>query len=391
MGSVLYIGGFELPDKNAAAHHVLNNAKIFTHLGYDVYFSGINTELEWENVGVIENISGYQSCPRPYPKNNKQWICDMVDFSRIKNIIDSIPNIKCIIAYNMHAIPLANLVKYSKKLKIKVISNLTEWYENHLSLNIGETIRCIDNYLAMHFIHKKVDGMMVVSSYLYNYYKKDVKNILIMPPLVDVYDPKWKYKYSIESEKIEFVYAGGIEKGNKKDRLCPILKSFNKIESNYFHFNIVGLTEERLLSEFPEMETVLKQLGNKVTFFGRVSHAKSIRFLLESDYSIFIREKTRKNNAGFPTKFVESWTSGINIIASNVSDIENYLPSVGNNYLLEVNDDCEIERVIQSALTKDIIELRNNRRMGTQNNPFCIDEWYEKVGQFFKNMNIGRK
>ena len=37
-GSIIYIGGFELPDKNAAAHRVLNNAKIIRELGYEVFF-----------------------------------------------------------------------------------------------------------------------------------------------------------------------------------------------------------------------------------------------------------------------------------------------------------------------------------------------------------------
>ena len=32
-GRVLYAGGFELPDRNAAAHRVLNNAKILKALG----------------------------------------------------------------------------------------------------------------------------------------------------------------------------------------------------------------------------------------------------------------------------------------------------------------------------------------------------------------------
>lgn len=27
LGTIVYIGGFEMPDKNAAAHRVLNNAK----------------------------------------------------------------------------------------------------------------------------------------------------------------------------------------------------------------------------------------------------------------------------------------------------------------------------------------------------------------------------
>ena len=38
-GTVIYVGNFEMPDKNAAAHRVLNNAKIFKELEYRVCFA----------------------------------------------------------------------------------------------------------------------------------------------------------------------------------------------------------------------------------------------------------------------------------------------------------------------------------------------------------------
>ena len=40
-GLILYVGGFELPDKNAAAHRVLSNGKLLRDLGYEVSFVGI--------------------------------------------------------------------------------------------------------------------------------------------------------------------------------------------------------------------------------------------------------------------------------------------------------------------------------------------------------------
>ena len=39
-GTIIYFGIFELPDKNAAAHCVINNGKIFTALGYRTVFLG---------------------------------------------------------------------------------------------------------------------------------------------------------------------------------------------------------------------------------------------------------------------------------------------------------------------------------------------------------------
>ena len=40
--TILYVGGFELPDKNAAAHRVVSNAKILKALGFQVVFLDIN-------------------------------------------------------------------------------------------------------------------------------------------------------------------------------------------------------------------------------------------------------------------------------------------------------------------------------------------------------------
>ena len=54
LGTILYVGNFELPDKNAAAHRVVNNAKIFRELGYRVALLGTVRG---------ESFSGYKRTP----------------------------------------------------------------------------------------------------------------------------------------------------------------------------------------------------------------------------------------------------------------------------------------------------------------------------------------
>ena len=48
-GTILYVGGFELPDKNAAAHRVLSNGKILRDLGYKVVFIDVDKRIQYEN------------------------------------------------------------------------------------------------------------------------------------------------------------------------------------------------------------------------------------------------------------------------------------------------------------------------------------------------------
>ena len=42
--NVLYVGGFNLPDKNAAAQRVMANGLLFTISGYNVYYIDVKTD-----------------------------------------------------------------------------------------------------------------------------------------------------------------------------------------------------------------------------------------------------------------------------------------------------------------------------------------------------------
>ena len=43
-GTIIYMGNFALPDKNAAAHRVMINGKIFKDLGYRVAYLGVTRD-----------------------------------------------------------------------------------------------------------------------------------------------------------------------------------------------------------------------------------------------------------------------------------------------------------------------------------------------------------
>ncbi|MCK9163882.1 MAG: hypothetical protein M0O93_06000 [Bacteroidales bacterium] len=51
--TILYIGGFELPDKNAAAQRVISNGKILRDLGFNVVYIG-NCFFEGRNILIYD-------------------------------------------------------------------------------------------------------------------------------------------------------------------------------------------------------------------------------------------------------------------------------------------------------------------------------------------------
>lgn len=331
LGTIVYIGGFEMPDKNAAAHRVLNNAKIFEKLGYHVVFCGVDREKESKEF-TVSRIGSFDSIPAKYPTGKAEWLISLFDFSHIQRVIESYDDVKIVVSYNMHAKPLSNLIKYAKKKRIKLIADITEWYENRFSFDPVRFVKWYDTKKVMTKLYKQVNGIIAISKFLCTYYAPFVENIVQIPPLVDLNEEKWIPPESTDEKSVEFVYAGS--PGEDKDRIDLIIDCFYELRDREFIFNVVGIRVEQFLDSFPSYRKKIEELGEKIRFWGRVSHKNSIDSLYRADYCIFLRDRTRKNMAGFPTKFVECVTTGVGVIVNDFSNIKDYFP-LNNSVLLD--------------------------------------------------------
>ena len=353
-GAVLYVGGFELPDRNPAAHRVLNNAKILKELGYKVVLCGVDKEITATNE-TPQIINGFESYPIAYPKSTKQWIKQMTDISHYKTIISKY-NVKLIIGYNLHAAPLAKLLKLAKKSGIKVVADCTEWYENKFSLKPIKLIKCVDTFFTMRVLQKKCDGMIAISSFLADYYKKRVKNTVILPPLVDSEDEKY-INNKTENEIPVLVYSGS--PSASKEALGDVVKALNRLDDIPFKLKVVGVTREG----FKEIYNV-EPNGEKIEFLGRVSHSEALNAVKNSDYSLVIRPKSRVTTAGFPTKFAEAISCGTAVIANDISDLAEYLKNNKNGYLIKLeNIQQELNEILlkkeMPTVEKETFDYRN--------------------------------
>lgn len=327
-GTVLYVGGFELPDKNAAAHRVVNNAKIFRELGYRVVFCGVSRETA-SPAETAQKVFGFDSFPIPYPSGTGQWIKQMLNIGPYSHLIERYPDVKLVVCYNLHAAPLAKLERLCRKRKIRIIADCTEWYENRFSLSPVRLIKCVDTALAMRVYQKRCDGMIAISRYLADYYKKSVKTIITVPPLVDLRDEKFAFASPKPENAVPtFAYCGS--PSASKEALGEVVKAFHGITDMAFRLIIAGLTKE----QFSAMYGITVE-DEKIEFLGRVSHEKALQVVRESDYAIIIRPATRATSAGFPTKFAEAISVGTAVVANDTSDLKAYLKNGKNGYLVD--------------------------------------------------------
>lgn len=368
MKKVLYIGGFELPDKNAAAQRVMGNAKLLREMGFDVSFIGISKVLN----GSPIIVDGFVSNPVAYPSNTKKWMHQILTFVDINTILNRKPDY--VILYNFPAVASLRILKACHKHGIKVVHDLTEW-EYSKGWSPREIIRKFDINLRMRYSTKKMDGVIAISRYLYDYYKP-YTNVIMVPPTIDLNEEKWSHNRVLTSgEKIRLVYAGNAGFG-VKDRLDIIVKAIVKYPN--MQLDVIGMTEENYVAGYAP----LPEWCNNIIFHGRVPHTEAVKAVQNADFQFLIRDNNLKNNAGFPTKFVESMACCTPIIATITSNIDDYLKN-GENGLV-VDDNHSLDDVLENISklpTSEIIKMKEFCRRITA---FDYREYKSTFEQIFK-------
>lgn len=359
MKRVLYIGGFDMPDGNAAAQRVLGIAKIMRKCDCEVQFVGLSRK----NPGKGE-IDGFAFENLPYPRGFGDWIEYLI---KGKNFIEKIkrfyPDI--VVFYNHPSLAMERINRLCQKNNIKTIADITEWYVP-TGNPIFKMIKRYDTNRRMRKSHLRLNGLINISRFLDDYYAdKSALPRIILPPLVDKGQSKWHQPYS-KQDKRTFVYAGS--PGSNKDRIDWIVNAFGSLTFPNVSLNVIGISEEQYLANWKQT-----QVPKCVSFKGRLPHREVIKELLAADFQIFIRPDVLSNRAGFPTKFVEAVTSGTLPITNLSSNLEEYLRDGINGFVISSCDqesitECllkvtdlsfgDIEQMKEN-LNKDLFDYRN--------------------------------
>ncbi len=365
--TIVYVGEFSLPDKSASANRVVSNGKIFNILGYDTVFLGAAPESD-EFEGIRKSECQNNMYERAHPKSTKQWINHTFNVNQIVSFISEINNVSMVILYNLPFITLLLLKFALYKSNIKVCYDCTEWCSYTEGSFLKRVFKAIDEFFIRNFTHKIADKMIVISKMMADKYKNT--DIIVVPPLVDTNDKIWHQENNDNKEIFEFCFSGS--PGGNKESLDLIVEAFKKLNKRNTKLRIVGITKQEFQQFYPKC-VLSEQSDELIIFTGKVSHEKSVYYIKNCDCYIFIRISDRRNNAGFPTKFAESYTCNVPIITTNVSDVSDY-----KNEKICIIDDLKEENILNAMIS----QVKNKTE---QNNCLNNDFHYESYIKIFEN------
>ncbi len=262
-----------------------------------------------------------------------------------------------IVLYNATAPLTKRLIPYCRKHGIKLLGDVTEWYDKKDNATLAEnfivasTDKRITKYDAM------MDGIISISPYFHDYYKKSGVNSVLIPPLMTPVD-KTKLTLHQESEPIRFVYAGS---PGSKDIILPFVEAIiraNK-EEQRFRIDLIGIDLNYLI--WNGCSEASNQFG--VYAHGRLSHTETVSIVKQADLGVLLRHDKRYAKAGFSTKFAECMSLGVGMVCNKIGGTDLFVEDGVDGFLLESIDDIQLDEFldrVSDMSRKDIEQMRRN-------------------------------
>jgi glycosyltransferase involved in cell wall biosynthesis len=253
---------------------------------------------------------------------------------------------------------------YCKRNNIKFIIDLVDEnakkYEKKSS--IKDIIGVINRDLYEKVILKKCDYLFVISSYLYEKYKRLYPNLEIIrstPSLIDLDEFNERKKINLEnvlvdkyeylkSKKNKFLYAGSCARPNGIFFFIENLIELNKrLDFDYFLIFFISEGNIKILEDkLNELNLIDKY------FIQNAVPQKFIPAIYENlaDYLILPEHGLITANAGFPSKTAELLAAGKPIIATKFSDLAEYLINEKNALISELGNKKDYQKNLEKVL-----------------------------------------
>lgn len=315
----IYTGAFRFPNLDAASQRVLNNARILRELGHEVVFIAYGGYIDPETLtpegyGIFDGFQ-YTVTNELSPSGNifQRFVQQKNRGSVANHIISRDYSNWTVIEYNTYF--------------TNGWSDITEWYDSSDFVGGPFSYGFWRSEYNMRVKQKRVPKKILISSYLDKYYKNS--DNIILPPLINIEDRKWRDELLTIPKEIlmhtgrRIIFAGTPAKKDLLSNAITSLCNLVLMGDRSIQLIVLGVNPDNILSFCTQNQ--LNILENNIVVIGKVPQDTVPSYYKLADASLIIREPSKKNMAGFPTKMVESMASGCPILMTSTSDLDCYV------------------------------------------------------------------
>ena len=312
---ILIVSQYKFPDGDAGSVRYYGFARTIKDcLHQDVRVIGYGP--------ITDGWMDFKGIPYLSLRTQNKWRSYIQFSANLIREIKRCQKVSSIIVGNVDIFSLIRLKRYCRRNHIKLIDDVVEWYAaeqfskgkwdyRYIMKNLENT-KIIDNSMSV----------ISISTYLHSYFSsKGIRSAYIPNYMVQSEYEDYKKQ---PSDKLFISYAGA---PGKKDSLNMMLEGLSMLEDSERErivFMIMGASGEQVKAALGD-EAIFERVEKSIDTYGRVPRSVVLDNLKKSDFTVLLRSETARNTkAGFPTKVIESISTGTPVIMNYTSDLQMY-------------------------------------------------------------------
>ncbi len=391
--TVLYVGGFGLPDRTASALRALGNAAVLRAAGYRVVIAGKFRQIP-DPKAQPTLVQGCDCHDIRQPLEGLARVDYTVSQANIRALALHIglERIAAIMAYNYPGFGLYRLLRLARELGVPLINESTEWYGWEGFRPVTNVRRILESRWRNNSLAKLAGNFICATHWSRNRHPE--ANALVLPFALDPAWDCWRVEandaWCRNADAVRLTYSGSPGLGMQKDRLPLIVEALDRVSPNGhgFHFAVVGMDAQDYLRSVPQHAGLLERHADSIRFLGRMPHRDAVGVLKAADFSVFVRERNRVSEVGFPTKYAEAATCGIPVLTNRSSDIADYLIDGENGILMPDASPAAIEDGVKRALGMSREALARMRVRASAEKSFSPGAWVPRMQAFMHGLRM---
>lgn len=361
---VIICGDFPFPTGSAAAHLLQGHCKAIRSAGFSVGVLPQRVDRVDSSLEQVPGLRDYRGTPYWVIPSNKprsrfrRFIAEHMaaNDSRLEWLAQSrLEGVRAVLAYTggIGSAPfLFRLRKLCRLYGKNLIAFVVEWQHPKYFRGRGAILRILDSELQRRVANLHLDGLICISRSLESYYSRRGQRTYLIPPLLDLNDPKWQ-PYTQESpfRPLRLLFAGS----RLRDRHDIILHAARELRREGAPVQVEYLGSSR--GQIAQMQNVgmelLEELGDGVRFYGELPHAEGLALARSASFNVILRNEAWWSKACFPTRVPEACALGVPLLCNLSSDLAYYLREGDNAIVVrEVTVNgfrCAVQRALEMS------------------------------------------
>jgi len=368
---ILILGMFPFPVGTAGSNVMLCFGKALRAAGFSVGFvteeDGRREDRQADGSYAFQDFPYFPLGKRPLSTLNELTGRRSLFLEWLRQNLNS--QVQCVFAYSGASAFLIKLRHLCRARRVRLVGIVAEFYDwRHFSLRPGMALSILDSELNRRVANRLIGTTISLSRHLDRYYRERGVESLLLPPLIDLKEPRWgglvRRPDPTIGNPLRLLFSGTVI----RDRQEVMLKALRNLRDrgHPVRMEYCGVTREQVCALRGVGQELVEGLGDAVVFHGRLGSDRLNELIRQVDFGVLMRDDARWSRACFPSKVPEFLASGTPMLCNLSSDLGDYLTDGDNSIIVpEVNVDAFAAAVVR-ALKLDPARRSEMRRRARQ-------------------------